>query len=150
VAAWLVLALLALLVWGFWGLFFNLTSRHIDSYSAIVWEVLGATAVAAIVCLGILRWSSLDTGGRGALYGMATGVTYTVGLVLAFAALRAGLDSHSLSSASGRISSVLVLTALYPVVAVALNFLILSEPVSGRQLLALGLAMLAVIIIVTG
>lgn len=138
------------MVWGFWGLFFNLTSRHVDSYSAIVWEVLGAAVVAAIVLVGITRWSELRTDVRGALFGMATGVSYTVGLILAFAALRAGVGGADAAGPSGRIHAVLVLTALYPLVAIVLNLLLLSEPVSARQTVALALGLAAVVIIVTG
>lgn len=147
--SWQLLALLALFAWGFWGLFFNLTSRHLSSPSALIWEVLGALVVAVVVCLGVLRWSTFETNSRGALYGVATGVTYTIGLLLAFAALRFGLTAVEAAGTSGRIYTVLVLTALYPLVAVVLNYLILSEPVSTRQLIALGLGLAAVVIVVT-
>jgi len=149
VSTWQLLALLALCAWGFWGLFFNLTSRHLDSVSALVWEVLGALIVAVFALLAALRWSSFETHGRGALFGMATGISYTVGLLLAFAALRIGLSGAEVTGNTGRISFVLILTALYPLLAVALNYLLLSEPVSSRQILALALGLAAVLIIVT-
>jgi drug/metabolite transporter (DMT)-like permease len=150
VPVWLILAVLALVVWGFWGLFFNLTSRHLTSFNAIVWEVAGAAIVAVLVLIGVLRWSNLQTEGRGVVYGLATGVSYTAGLLLAFAALRFGITSENATSATGRIATVLVLTALYPLLAIVLNAVLLSEPVSIRQIIALTLGLAAVIIITTG
>ncbi|CAN5622270.1 hypothetical protein BH23CHL2_BH23CHL2_06080 [soil metagenome] len=147
---WLILALLALVVWGFWGLFFNLTSRHVNSFSAIVWEVAGAAIVGVLVLIGLRRWSELQTDSRGVLFGLATGITYTIGLALAFGALRFGVRTDAASSGTGRIATVLVLTALYPLVAIILNALLLSEPVSARQIVALTLGLAAVITVATG
>ena len=133
VQSWLVLSVAALLIWGVWGLFANLTARHLGGFSALVWEVLGAMLVGGVVFIWLIRNEGLETPVRGAVYGLATGITYTIGLTFLFLALtRAGSESAQSSSGSNT-HTILVLTALYPLIAVALNYFILNEPGRSRR-----------------
>ena len=126
---WLLFSLAALLSWGAWGIFANLTARHLRSYSAIFWEVVGAATVALVVLVVFLRVNGLETPPRGVTFGVLTGVTYTVGLVFLFYALRSG--------SGGSVHTILIITAMYPLISAVLNYAILSEPINGRQLLGI-------------
>lgn len=146
---WLMLSLATLLIWGGWGIFANLTSQHLKSYSAIVWEVAGAALVAIVVLIFFLRFSDLETNARGVTFGLLTGVTYTVGLIFLFFALRSGVGEAAVGS-GGRVHTILVITAMYPLVSAALNYTILGEPISGRQLLGMFLGVGAIVVFVSG
>ncbi len=146
---WLMLSLAALLVWGGWGIFANLTAQHLRTYSAIFWEVAGAALVALIVLVFFLRFTGLEANLRGVTFGMLTGVTYTIGLIFLFFALRSGIGEVAVGT-GGRVHTILVITAMYPLLAAALNYVILNEPVSGRQLLGMVMGVSAIAVFVSG
>jgi bacterial/archaeal transporter family protein len=147
---WLILSVAALLIWGSWGVFANLTSRHLGGFSALVWEVIGALIVGVAILGWLLRNGGLETPVRGASFGILTGISYTIGLTFLFLALSSVAGKGSDSSTGGSVHTVLVLTALYPVIAVVLNYAFLSEPISARQLIGMGIGLLGIGILVTG
>jgi uncharacterized membrane protein len=58
--------------------------------------------------------------------------------------------SYFLSTQAGLLSIVAVLTALYPAATVLLARIVLDEPITRRQSVGLGLAGIAVVLIVLG
>ena len=146
---WLLLSLAALLIWGGWGIFANLTAQYLRTYSAIFWEVAGAALVAIVVLVFFLRFSGLETDPKGVTFGVLTGVTYTIGLVFLFFALRSGIGEAAVGT-GGRVHTILVITAMYPLVAAVLNYTILNEPLNGRQLLGMILGVGAIVVFVSG
>ena len=134
----------ALAAWGLWGLFATLASRRLAATSALVWEVVGAVLVAAVVLPVALR-SGPTTDGIGVVQAILTGVAYTVGLVLLFAALAA----TGRPGGGGSVHAVLMITALYPLVASVLALVFLQAPMTPRQLLAIPLALGAVLLLAT-
>ena len=146
---WLLLSLAALLIWGGWGVFANLTAQYLRSYSAIFWEVAGAALVAVVVLVFFLRFSDLETNARGVTFGVLTGITYTIGLVFLFFALRYGVGEAA-AGTGGRVHTILVITAMYPLVSAVINYTVLSEPISGRQLLGMMLGVGAIVVFVSG
>lgn len=145
---WILLSIAALLIWGAWGVFANLTAKHLGGFSALVWEVAGA-AILGIVVLLWLAWNgALETSARGAGFGIATGVTYTAGLGFLFLALNRAGGAHSELGAAGSVHTILILTALYPVISVVLNYLLLGDPLSLRQVVGMvvGLAGIAILV----
>lgn len=146
---WLILSLAALLIWGSWGVFANLTTRYVDGFSALVWEVIGAMVVGAIILTWLFRSEGLEAGVRGATFGLLTGISYTVGLTFLFLALSSANNAETAGNSS-QVHSIIVLTALYPVVSVALSYFFLSESVSFRQLAGMGLGLIGIAVLVTG
>ena len=143
---WLPLSLAALACWGLWGLFANLASRHLNAWNAILWEVAGAVLVAVVAFPLVVRDGALDDlDVRGILYALLTGASYTLGLGLVFLALASSRSSGK----TGSVHTILLITALYPLIASVLNFAFLHEPLSTRQLLAMPLALLALLIVST-
>lgn len=147
--SWLLLSLATLLIWGVWGIFANLTAQHVRAYSAIFWEVVGAVLVAAVVLVVALRSGGLETDVRGAGFGVLTGICYTAGLLFLFFALRSGFSVAG-SGTGGRVHTILVITAMYPLLSAVLNYAILNEPISGRQLLGMLLGVGAIVVFVSG
>jgi bacterial/archaeal transporter family protein len=146
---WILLSLAALLIWGAWGMLANLTSRELGGFSALVWEVAGAMLVGVAILGWLARTGGLETTARGATFGLLTGVSYTVGLTFLFVALNQANNDGSGGQGSGNVQTILVLTALYPVIAALLNYFFLSEPISLRQLIGMGVGLTGIAILVT-
>jgi bacterial/archaeal transporter family protein len=148
--SWMILSLAALLIWGTWGVFANLTSRYLDGFSALVWEVAGALIVGIAVLSWLMRNDGLEIQIRGAGFGILTGMTYTIGLGFLFLALSGVSSKSDAATSTGSVHSILVLTALYPVIAVALNYLILDESLTLRQILGMRVGLVGIAILMTG
>jgi len=133
---WITWSLLALLTWGLWGLLPKFAVKYIDPNSAIFYEALGC-ALCGII-LSLFFGGKPDADLRGSLFAGLTGV---VGILGAWFYLYAARSTN--------ISSVVVLTALYPVVTIVLAVFMLKEPLSLRQVVALMLALVAISLLAT-
>ena len=126
---WIFLSLVALASWGFWGFFPKMATQYISVRSAFFYQAVGSFLVG-IAALWLVdfrpEWHS-----RGVLFAVLTGVLGGVGALFYLAA-----------AVRGRISVVVTLTALYPLVTIMLARVFLAEPLSLRQGagMALGLA----------
>lgn len=134
--SWVGPAVVAFLCWGLWAFLPKLTTRYIDPRSAVVYEALGGLLVAAVV-LGLLALRPA-TDPRGVGLALLTGVLGVAGAL-----------AYLLSVVRGPVTLVATVTALYPVLTVALSAVFLREPVTAQQWLGIGLALLA-IALVTG
>ncbi len=128
---WLVMALLAFLIYGLWAFFPKLALNEISTASTLVYEVVGALLVGGVV-LGTLG-GRLETAPKGIMYGVLTGVFGMLGTLCFLAAIR-----------DGKVSVVVSLSALYPAVTLVLVALFLKEPINGSQGVGIGLAMLSI------
>ena len=127
---WLFPALTALINFGLWGFFAKCTVNHIDSKSAFFYQTLGAALIGLIgLCLFGLK-PALDA--RGISYGLLTGATYSLGCLFFFFAVN-----------RGSITTIVTLTALYPLVTILLSYFILHEAISLRQFLGITFAVVA-------
>jgi len=114
-AAWSVLTPEALGLCGLWGFFAKLGSDNLTPKSAAVVQGMGAAVVAFIV-LAFMRFRpDRDTGGSTAA--LFAGVSLMAGISAFVIAL-----SHG-----GKASIVVPITAIYPVITIALSVGILKE-----------------------
>jgi len=131
---WLPASFAALLIYGLWGFFLKIAVQYISPRSALFWNVTGALLVG----IGIL--ASLhgrpDIHSRGILFGMLTGICGMAGTLFFFMAAR-----------QGKISIVVSITALYPLITILLAMLFLDEKLSGRQLGGILSALLAIFLL---
>lgn len=128
---WLPAALLALFSFGLWGLFTKLAIVYIDSKSALVFQTAGVLIVG-IITLGLLNFKpATDMKGLG--FGLLTGVAYGIGCLFYF-----------IAADKGKITTVVTLTALYPLVTIILSFLLLREGISAKQCLGILFALAAI------
>lgn len=132
--SWMLPTLGAFLLWGFWAFIPKVTTQHIDSQSAIVYEVLGGLILGAIVLTSINF--QLNSNPIGISLAMLTGLLGAGG---AFCFLNA--------VSQGPVALVASLSALYPVISIFLANLILHETITLQQSIGIGLALLAVILV---
>lgn len=133
---WLMPAAVAFVCWGIWAFFPKLTTRYIDPKSAIIYESIGGLMVALIV-LGLIAFKPAADG-RGALLAIITGMLGIGGaLAYLFAVLK------------GPVSLISVITALYPILTIALAYFFLHEPISLKQGFGMILGLIAIILIGT-
>lgn len=131
--SWFSAAILALLSFGLWGLFTKLAVTHIDSKSALIYQTIG------VLIIGVLTLSSMSfkvaTDTKGLSYALLTGFAYGIGCLFYFVA-----------ASKGKIITVVTLTALYPLVTILLAYLLLKEGVNLKQLLGIGFAFIAIVL----
>ncbi|MBW2543699.1 MAG: EamA family transporter [Deltaproteobacteria bacterium] len=132
--SWLILSISTFVLWGLWGLFAKIASETIDAKSTAVMQAIGAL----IVTLGLaatMRFK-LEWHASGTTAALFAGFALMLGLIAVSAALAGG----------GKASIVVPITALYPVVAIALGVTFLSESVSPTQASGIGLALVGIVL----
>jgi transporter family protein len=133
--SWAIFAGLAIVAWGFWGFFPKIATRHIDPKSAIVYEVIGAVIVG-ILALVLVRFRP-ESHPVGVTFAVLTGV----------AAMLGGLF-YLYAISKGSTPVVVTMTALYPVITIALAFTFLREPITWKQGAGICLAIAAMVLMV--
>ncbi len=129
---WLIYSFLALMFYGLWAFFPKLAVSHMEPLSALVYEVVGSLAVG-LAGLYLLKFNP-ETDTKGILYSFLTGVFGMLGTFFFFGAAK-----------YGKISIVVSLTALYPLIAILLAAIFLKEPVTARQVAGICFALLAIL-----
>ena len=135
-SSWVWWSLLALFTWGIWGFFPKLATRYMSPQSIIIYEVIAGLSIAA-VCLFSTGFKP-ETHPRGILFACLAGVAGLLGgLFYLFAVAR------------GKVSVIVTLTALYPIITIALAAVFLKEPVTLKQGFGMVLAVLSIILLAT-
>lgn len=133
---WIAASLLALLSFGLWGLFTKLAVVHIDYRSALLYQTIGVLLVGTMMlCLGGSK-PAVHLKGFG--YALLTGAAYSIGCLFYF-----------IAASRGKIITVVTLTALYPLVTIALAYCLLDESVSMKQCLGIGCGLIAIFLMST-
>ncbi len=128
---WLIYALTATAIYGFWGFFPKLASDYLDPKSAMVYQALG-TALGALVILATMRFR-LPVQVKGITFSMLAGIAGVVGTQFLLMALN-----------EGKASVVVPVTALYPIGVILLAILILKETLTLRQVGGILLSLVAI------
>ncbi len=129
---WFVYALVALIFWGLWGFFPKIAGFYIDPVSILIYEIAGTIAVGLVIILLGFRPEISNTG---AILGVLTGITLTLGSLFFLFAL-----------SKGKASVVVTMTALYPLITIILAVVILREQITLRQGIGMLLAFTAMIL----
>ncbi|AEB08030.1 EamA family transporter [Desulfobacca acetoxidans] len=124
---WLFYSVLALIFWGFWGIFNKIASSHLPCW-AIFWVELFVYLI-----VGVFIWGLLRTPVAWTLPGLAAAIAagFSGGLALFFF-----LKALSLGPAT----VVVPLTSLYPLITVVLGAILLQESLTLRHLAGIILA----------
>lgn len=128
---WLPAALISLFSFGLWGFFSKLTIQHVDAKSALVYQSAGVAVIGVIAFLLLQAKPTVDAKGIG--YGLLTGITYGIGCLFYF-----------IAADKGKVTTVVTLTALYPIVTILLAYLILHEGINLKQGAGVILALAAI------
>jgi bacterial/archaeal transporter family protein len=131
---WFFYSLLAILAWGLWAFLPKLAVTWLDPKSAFTYEVIGG-AFTGLIVFFFLR-PEMGTEIRGIVPSVLTGVAGYLGLLFFMFALR-----------TGKISVIAPLTAVYPVVSIALAFIFFREKLNPAQMAGVFLALCSVILI---
>ena len=131
---WLPLTLIAMLLWGFWGFFSKLATSFIRDVDAAVYQVIGTITVTVIAAF-FVRFQPKGNP-SGIFLAILSGASATLAAFFFFSAIT-----------RGRSSVVVSMTALYPLVTLALSVICLHEAVTLKQLLGVGLALGAIVLL---
>ncbi|QNQ09544.1 DMT family transporter [Sphingomonas alpina] len=129
--AWLINALVTVILWGVWGAFSGLSPQH-GFPDTLVYCVWALTMIPpALVVLGLAGWR-LDTSPRAIGYGLAIGLLGAGGQMVLFYAV-----------ARGPAYLIFPIISLSPIVTIALSFVLMRERTGRLGAFGILLALLA-------
>lgn len=131
---WHVSAFFALIIYGFWGFFPKLAVAHISPQSALIYQVLGAMLVG--IPLLVISGFRLETHPAGSFFAILTGIAGLLGTLCYYTA-----------ASRGKISIVVSITALYPLITILLAAVFLRETISPRQVLGMLFGLIAIVLL---
>ncbi len=131
--AWFFYCVLALLVWGLWAFLPKLATRTLDVTTTLVFQQFGALIMA--VCVLAAARFRLKLDGPGIGWAMLTGFVGVAGLLCFLQA-----------AVRYRLSVVVMLTALYPIVTMVLSLIFLRERITPVQWLGVLCAVAAIVL----
>jgi uncharacterized membrane protein len=139
VAPWLLYSLAGMFFYGVWGIQSKLVTKHVSPLANQVLSTPGLLLVT--LALWLRQEQPLATSNRvhwlGILFALITGIMGAAGNVTFYEALRQG----------SKASVVVPLTTLYPMVTVILALVLLKERVNGFQVVGIGLAIAAIVVL---
>jgi transporter family protein len=133
---WLLYSILAFLTWGVWAFLPKVALGFLDPGTAFVFEAMGGASTGLLVML-FLRPRLAGAPILGIIPAFFTGVLGYLGLLFFMYALRQG----------EKISVVATLTALYPIVTIALALIFLDEKLNIVQCTGVVLALISIFLI---
>ncbi len=128
---WLVYTLITLFLYGLWGFFPKMASLHLPAKEALLFQIIGILAVGITILLSTK--TKLQFSLPGLIYSILGGIAGIVGTLFFLKAL-----------AIGKTYVVIVMTALYPLIAILLAYIVLREPLTMKNALGIGFAMVAI------
>ena len=123
-----------MIAWGFWIVFGEVASESIDPVTAAAISYLAAAVVT--VAYALLSGASLAVTGRGVAFSVLAGVAAAVGVVSTFVGV--SLGSTAVVSTVG---------GMYFVTAAVIGVVVLGESVTTTQVVGIGLALTALVVI---
>ena len=127
---WLVYSLLTLVCWGLWGLFSKFASVETRPRQTLIFQAVGVVVFAVLVLF--LEQFQIQRTAAGFWWSAAAGFVNFVGFLFFFAAIQ-----------KGKVSTVISVSALYPVITIGLSVLLLHEKINWREGLGIGCALAA-------
>jgi bacterial/archaeal transporter family protein len=131
---WYFYALMTVVLWGVWGVFSKLGSAHSRPRQMLLFQSVGVLAFA-LVTLAIERFK-IEPSLPGFSWSFAAGFFTFIGFLTFFAALE-----------QGKASTVVTLSALYPVVTILLSIAFLHEKLTMRQVAGIVFALVASVLL---
>jgi drug/metabolite transporter (DMT)-like permease len=134
-SAWLVLALIPIVLWGVCGLMQKMSTNDISGRLSAIWFLLAFVPVAVLIVL----LDPLPTNLVPRTWALAT----AMGFLLAFGNLTVLLAFSS----GGKASIVAPLAGLYPLVSIPIAIFALGEQVGWRECVGIAMALAAVVLL---
>jgi transporter family protein len=127
---WYFYAIMTVVTWGLWGVFSKLASNYTKPRQALLFQTVGVLAFAVIVLF--LEKFKIEWNAAGFTWAALGGFFAFVGFLTFFAALE-----------KGSASTVVTLSALYPVVTILISITLLHEKLTTKQGAGIVLALIA-------
>lgn len=127
---WFGLSILTLTFWGLWSFFLKMASRHLDSKSIIIYDVIGSIVVSVILLF--MMEFKIDFNNKGVMFAILAGMAVGAGSLFFIYALT-----------KGKSAIVMSLTALYPVVPILLAAIFLKEQITAKHVAGIVTAIIA-------
>ena len=131
---WYLYTLLTLSQWGLWGICSKLASTYSKPKQALLFQSVGVVAFALLVL--VIEKFRIEWSLPGFSWAAAGGFFAFVGFLTFFAALQ-----------GGKASTVITLSALYPLVTIILSIAFLHEKLSARQAVGIAFALIASVLL---
>jgi bacterial/archaeal transporter family protein len=135
---YLVYAVAAMLMWGIWGFLPKLAAARLDFRSASVWATIGNLSIVIPILLSLRAKPSTGEGAYS--WSIASGLCGAIGGLFYYKAL---------TMAGPNASSVITISALYPVVSVILACTFSREQLSTTQMIGIALCVAGGLLIST-
>ncbi len=127
---WYFYAVMTVVTWGLWGVFSKLASNYTKPRQALLFQTVGVIAFALLVL--VLENFKIEWNFAGFSWAALGGFFAFVGFLTFFAALE-----------KGSVSTVVTLSALYPLVTILISIAFLHERLTTRQGAGIALALVA-------
>jgi transporter family protein len=131
---WYLYAVLTVLTWGLWGVFSKLASNYAKPRQALLFQTVGVIAFAIVVL--VIEKFKIEWSLPGFSWAALGGFLAFIGFLTFFAALEKGTSS-----------TVVTLSALYPMVTILISILFLHEKLTTRQGIGIVLALIASVLL---
>jgi bacterial/archaeal transporter family protein len=136
VKPWMLYTLLTVFTWGLWGVFSKLAANYTKPRQSILFQTVGVLAFSLVVL--VLERFHVEWNAPGFTWAALGGFCAFVGFLTFFAAL-----------VDGKTSTVVVLSALYPLVTIMISIAFLHERLTGKQTAGIVLALIASALLAT-
>jgi bacterial/archaeal transporter family protein len=133
---WHLYAALTILTWGLWGVFSKLAANYAKPRQALLFQTVGVLAFATVVL--VMERFKVEWNVPGFGWAALGGFFAFVGFLTFFAALD-----------KGETSTVVTLSALYPMVTILISVAFLHERLTQRQGIGIVLALIASALLAT-
>ncbi len=134
--SWFLPAIFIPIIWGFWGLLPKLAVRYLSATSAMVYQITGTVAFGIVLL---------------ALIGFRPQIE-PKGMALAFASGFCGMGGaflYLLAVSKAKVSIIVFISAMYPLVTIALSYFILHEPITLKEGIGMVFALTAIVLFST-
>ncbi len=131
--SWLLLAFLSFVSWGLWAFFVKAASLQLSARTVLFYEIVGMMITGLFYLVFFNRGQAFQP--AGVALAVAAGVMIMLGEFFFVYAVK-----------DGSVSLVVVITALYPVLTIALAFLWLKESISLTEALGVLCALTAIVL----
>ena len=131
--SWTLPAFMTLLCWGITTIISKVTLNYINPISAMIYRTIGVSAIAFIAL--IYMDFRPDVHARGIILAILGGLIFGFSFIIYFYALKLG-----------KVSTVALFTALYPIIPVLFGYFILKETIVLKEVIGMIFAFVALVL----
>ena len=131
--SWILPASMTFLCWGITTIISKVTLNYINPISAMIYRTIGVFAIAVIAL--IFMDFKPDTHIKGIILAISGGLIFGFSLIVYFYALKLG-----------KVSTVVLFTALYPIMPVLFGYFILKETIVLKEVIGMIFAFIALVL----